>query len=114
MPSRPSMRASRFVALAVLICLTGAAFATIQPAAPPAPPILPTQFAGWQIEGAPEASKDAAAADPGTVHDDRDPPVRQRAAAGREGGRVRPLRRRRRPPLRTGGLGGRNAGAAIG
>ncbi len=64
MPSRPSMRASRFVALAVLICLTGAAFATIQPAAPPAPPILPTQFAGWQIEGAPEASKDAAAADP--------------------------------------------------
>jgi hypothetical protein len=34
--------------------------------------------------------------------------------AGREGSRIRPLRRRHRPPLRTGGLGGRNAGAAIG
>ena len=30
----------------------------------PAPPILPKQFAGWQIQGAAQASKDAAAADP--------------------------------------------------
>ena len=28
------------------------------------PPILPKQFAGWQIQGAAQASKDAAAADP--------------------------------------------------
>jgi len=30
----------------------------------PAPPILPKQFAGWQIQGASQASKDAGAADP--------------------------------------------------
>ena len=30
----------------------------------PAPPILPKQFAGWQIQGVAEASKDVAAADP--------------------------------------------------
>ncbi len=30
----------------------------------PAPPILPKQFAGWQIQGASQASKEAAAADP--------------------------------------------------
>ena len=29
-----------------------------------APPILPKQFAEWQIQGAAQASKDAAAADP--------------------------------------------------
>jgi hypothetical protein len=32
--------------------------------ASPAPPILPKQFAGWQIQGAAQPSKDAAAADP--------------------------------------------------
>ena len=30
----------------------------------PAPPILPKQFAGWQMRGAPQISKDASAADP--------------------------------------------------
>ena len=29
-----------------------------------APPILPKQFAGWQLQGSGQASKDAAAADP--------------------------------------------------
>jgi hypothetical protein len=63
-PSRLSMRASRFVVLAAVVCLGGAAFAADAASAPPAPPILPKQFAGWQIQGAPQASKDAAAADP--------------------------------------------------
>jgi hypothetical protein len=58
------MRASRFVVLAAVVCLGGAAFAADAASAPPAPPILPKQFAGWQIQGAPQASKDAAAADP--------------------------------------------------
>ncbi|MGA7319322.1 MAG: DUF6599 family protein, partial [Candidatus Sulfotelmatobacter sp.] len=30
----------------------------------PAPQILPKQFAGWQTEGPPQASRDASAADP--------------------------------------------------
>jgi hypothetical protein len=58
------MRASSFMVLAVALCLTGAAFAATPPAVPPAPPILPKQFAGWQIEGTAQASRDAAAADP--------------------------------------------------
>jgi hypothetical protein len=40
------------------------AFAASPAADSPAPPILPKQFAGWQIQGAAQASKDAAAADP--------------------------------------------------
>ncbi len=65
MASRPFMCALRFVVmLAVVICLADVVFAA-QPGAPaPAPPILPKQFAGWQIQGAAQASKDAAAADP--------------------------------------------------
>jgi hypothetical protein len=39
-------------------------FAASPGADSPAPPILPKQFAGWQIQGAPQASTDAAAADP--------------------------------------------------
>jgi hypothetical protein len=58
------MRASRFVVLVALVCFGGAVFAANPSPAPPAPPILPTQFAGWQIQGVTEASKDAAAADP--------------------------------------------------
>ncbi len=63
MPGRQSMRALRFVIrLAVVFCLTMVAFAA-NPVTP-IPPILPKQFAGWQIEGASQASKDAGAADP--------------------------------------------------
>jgi hypothetical protein len=59
------MRASRFVVtLAVIVCLVGVVFAAIPSAVSPAPPILPKQFAGWQMEGAAQASKDVAAADP--------------------------------------------------
>lgn len=48
---------------AVLIFIAAAAFAA--PSADSAtPPILPRQFAGWQIDGAKQSSKDAAAADP--------------------------------------------------
>jgi hypothetical protein len=50
--------------LALVVCLGGAVFAANPPAVSPAPPILPKQFAGWQIQGAAQASKDAAAADP--------------------------------------------------
>ncbi len=58
------MRASRFAILAVVVCLLGVAFAATPATASPVPPILPKQFAGWQIEGAAQASKEAAAADP--------------------------------------------------
>jgi hypothetical protein len=58
------MRAASFVVLVVLICLASLVFAANPGAIPPAPPILPKQFADWQIQGAPQASKDAAAADP--------------------------------------------------
>ena len=57
------MRALRLVIrLAVVFCLTMVVFAA-NPVTP-APPILPKQFAGWQIQGASQASKEAAAADP--------------------------------------------------
>ncbi|MFZ0138121.1 MAG: DUF6599 family protein [Candidatus Sulfotelmatobacter sp.] len=64
------MRASRCLfVLAVAACLVVACSAGIAFAAGPgadssAPPILPKQFAGWQIQGAAQASKDAAVADP--------------------------------------------------
>jgi hypothetical protein len=57
------MRFFKYVlVLLVVISIAGAATA----ASPelPAPPILPKQFAGWQVQGAGEFSKDAAAADP--------------------------------------------------
>jgi hypothetical protein len=64
-PSRPFMRASRFVIILVLVSsFVSMAFAASPAADSPAPPILPRQFAGWQIQGAAQASKDAAAADP--------------------------------------------------
>jgi hypothetical protein len=50
--------------LAVVVCLVITVFAAAPDANPPAPPILPKQFAGWQIEGSAQASKDAAVADP--------------------------------------------------
>jgi hypothetical protein len=58
------MRASRFVVLPFLVGLASYVFAANPVAIPPAPPILPRQFAGWQIQGAAQASKDAAVADP--------------------------------------------------
>ncbi|MFZ0278872.1 MAG: DUF6599 family protein [Candidatus Sulfotelmatobacter sp.] len=64
------MRASRCaLLLAVLVCLVtvgavSAVFAAGPDADSPTPAILPKQFAGWQIQGAAQASKDAVAADP--------------------------------------------------
>ncbi|HEY1658222.1 MAG TPA: DUF6599 family protein [Candidatus Sulfotelmatobacter sp.] len=48
--------------LAAIILLTTAAYAAPAPSSLPA--ILPQQFAGWQMQGQPKASKDGAAADP--------------------------------------------------
>ncbi len=69
MSSGVFMRVHRFVLIFAVVlllstCLVGVAFAASPGAAQPAPPILPKQFAGWQIQGAPQASKDAATADP--------------------------------------------------
>jgi hypothetical protein len=68
------MRSSRFVlifaiVLAIVVCIVSVSRVSIVFAASPgadssAPPILPKQFAGWQMQGAAQASKDAAAADP--------------------------------------------------
>src|SRR5580658_2001736 len=64
------MRASRFVLILTAVislssaCLVSVIFAASPGADPPAPPILPKQFAGWQIQGAAQTSKDAGAADP--------------------------------------------------
>ncbi len=59
------MRASKFALTLVIVGLfAGAAFAAGTGAETPRPPILPKQFAGWQIQGASQASQDAAAADP--------------------------------------------------
>jgi len=49
---------------AVVICLVSAVFAAGSGPVSPAPPILPKQFAGWQIQGAAQTSKKADAADP--------------------------------------------------
>jgi hypothetical protein len=59
------MRSSRFaLTLVIAVSLASVAFAANPGAESPAPPILPKQFAGWQIGGAPQASRDPAAADP--------------------------------------------------
>ena len=64
-PSGASMRFSNSVLVfAIVVSLVSAVFAASPGAASPAPPILPKQFAGWQMQDAPQASKDAAAADP--------------------------------------------------
>lgn len=47
--------------LVTAILFTSAAFAA--PAVPGVPPILPKQFAGWQLQGQPQPSKDASVAD---------------------------------------------------
>lgn len=70
MPRGVFMRASRCaLVFAVLVCLVSVYAASPASAAgpgadSPTPPILPEQFAGWQIQGAAQASKDATAADP--------------------------------------------------
>ena len=61
MPSGLAMRFLRFLVL--VVSFVTVAFAAT-PSEPLAPPILPKQFAGWQVQGSAEASKDAAAADP--------------------------------------------------
>jgi hypothetical protein len=59
------MRFSKFVVIsAILISLAKVAFASTPGANSTALPMLPKQFAGWQIQGAPQSSQDAAAADP--------------------------------------------------
>jgi hypothetical protein len=59
------MRFSRFALVLIVVgSLAGVVFAATPDTGSPAPPILPKQFAGWQIQGASQASKDAAAADP--------------------------------------------------
>ena len=65
MSSRPSAYASRFLVLLIAVCcLVSVGFAASPGANLPTPTILPKQFAGWQIQGVAQASKDAAAADP--------------------------------------------------
>jgi uncharacterized protein DUF6599 len=59
------MRFSRFALVLIIVgSLAGVAHAAGPGADALTPPILPKQFAGWQVQGASQASKDAAAADP--------------------------------------------------
>jgi hypothetical protein len=59
------MRVSRCVILlAIVVCLVSVGFSASPGVDSPAPPILPKQFAGWEIQGTTQTSKDAAAADP--------------------------------------------------
>lgn len=63
MPSGRFMRFPRSVALFLLV-VSLAGFSSAADPVAPAPPILPRQFAGWQVQGAPLASKDVNSADP--------------------------------------------------
>jgi len=54
----------RLLIFALFILLAGVALASAPAADANAPPILPKQFAGWQLQGAPQSSKDANSADP--------------------------------------------------
>ncbi|MGA3351457.1 MAG: DUF6599 family protein [Candidatus Sulfotelmatobacter sp.] len=63
------MRISKFADILIIFIFASAvflsaAFASGQSSNSAAPPILPKQFAGWEIQGAAQASKDPAAADP--------------------------------------------------
>jgi hypothetical protein len=59
------MRFSRFALILVMVgSFAGVVFGASAGTDLPIPPILPKQFAGWQIQGAAQASQDAAAADP--------------------------------------------------
>jgi hypothetical protein len=62
-----SMRVSKFAGILFIFAIAvflSAAFAAGQSSNSAAPPILPKQFAGWEIQGAAQASKDPTAADP--------------------------------------------------
>ncbi|MGA8215582.1 MAG: DUF6599 family protein [Candidatus Sulfotelmatobacter sp.] len=68
MSSGASMRAlSSLLILTVVASLVGVAFAAGTVPDSATPPILPKQFAEWQIQGITQASKDAGAADPTNV-----------------------------------------------
>jgi hypothetical protein len=59
------MRVSRFLALLLsVVSFVGISYAAAPDAGAAAPSILPKQFAGWQIQGVPLASKDVNSADP--------------------------------------------------
>jgi len=61
-PSRLSKRSAKLlVTYSLVILVSTFAFAANPGVA--TPPILPKQFAGWQLQGTPQASKDATAAD---------------------------------------------------
>jgi len=63
-PSGSSMRLSSWLALClILVSVIGLSYGA-DPASTLLPPILPKQFAGWQIQGASQASKDVSSADP--------------------------------------------------
>ena len=64
MPSRPSMLSSSFLRALVIVFSASLTFAANPSTDSAQAPILPKQFAGWQIQGAPQASKDAGVADP--------------------------------------------------
>src|ERR1700723_4469849 len=55
---------SKSVSIVAMIILFESVVFAAPGAVSPAPPILPKQFAGWQMQGVAQASKDAAAADP--------------------------------------------------
>ena len=58
------MRFSRLITVfGVLVATVGLVFAADKPSTPSAPPILPKQFGGWQMEGTAQTSPDAGAAD---------------------------------------------------
>jgi hypothetical protein len=61
--SRAIKSAAKLVTVLAILCLAAATVfaASAGPTAPQ--PILPQQFAGWQLQGKPQVSKDATAAD---------------------------------------------------
>jgi hypothetical protein len=58
------MRISRILAVLIVVGFTLVAAFAAKPEASPAPPILPQQFAGWQMQGSTQNSNDPAVADP--------------------------------------------------
>jgi hypothetical protein len=58
------MRISKSSFLSITVILFGSLAYAAAGTDSPAPPILPQQFAGWEIQGSAQVSKDAAAADP--------------------------------------------------
>jgi len=63
--SRASKRGpDSLLTIIAVLCLTAAAVASAPAPQPSPPPILPKAFAGWQMQGATESSKDAEVADP--------------------------------------------------